>query len=103
MASEFAQKVAGTYIADSVGPLLPVHLWTLRECRSGRLARHIARFCLLQAEALNPGLVQVESVTPEAIFCRVPCRLYDHESLHPYTSEVRFSLNPVSGETKRIS
>jgi len=102
MASDTAKKAAGTYVRDDIGTPLPVVRWTLRQCRHGSLAKYVQTFCAEQMEPLESLLVQVESVTAECIQCRVPCKLYDHESAHPYASEVRFSLNPVTGETKRL-
>ena len=102
MPSKAAKKAAGTYIQDDVGCPPPVICWLRRQCRFGSLAHSIETFCTNQPESLEAGLVQVESVTSECVQCRVPCRLYDHESAHPYDSEVRFKLNPVTGETERL-
>lgn len=102
MPSEAAKKAAGTYVRDDIGKPPPVVHWTLRECRYGKLAKHVQTFCAEQMEMLDPLLVQIEAVTSECIQCRIPCRLYDHESAHPYASEVRFSLNPLTGETRRL-
>jgi len=102
MPSEAAKKAAGTYIRDEAGSPLPVLRWTLRQCRFGGLAEHVRTFCAEQAEILDPALVQIESVTPDCIQCRIPCRLYDHENPHPYPFEVRFTLNPVTGATQRL-
>jgi hypothetical protein len=102
MPSEAAKKAAGTYIRDDIGSPPPVLRWALKQCRYGVLARHVQSFCVEQMELLDPLLVQVESVTSECIQCRIPCRLYDHESAHPYNSEVRFTLNPVTGEARRL-
>lgn len=102
MSSEAAKKAAGTYVYDEVGALSPVVRWTLRQCRYGSLAKHVQLFCAVQVEPLDAALVQIESVTSECIQCRIPCRLYDHESEHTYGSEVRFTLNPLNGQTRRI-
>lgn len=102
MSSDAAKKAAGTYIQDDVGTPPPVLHWTLRQCRHGSLAKHVQSFCAEQTENLDPLLVQIEVIIPECIHCRIPCKLYDHESAHPYTSEVRFALNPLTGDTRRL-
>lgn len=103
MPSAIAKKVAGTYIADDVGSLPPVYSWTMKQCRYGSLSEHVQHFCSCQAEQLDPLLVQIESVTSEHIRCRIPCRLYDHESEHAYSSEVLFLLDPATGVTSRLA
>lgn len=102
MPSDAAKKAAGTYIRDDIGAPPLVLRWAMRECRHGALAKHVKLFCTEQLEILDPLLVQVESVTTDCIQCRIPCRPFDHESEHPYNSEVRFTLNPVTGETQRV-
>ena len=102
MPSEAAKKAAGTYIRDDVSSLPPVRRWAVYQCRHGVLARHVQKFCAEQAEILDPLMVQVDAVTPECIQCRIPCRLFDHESDHPYNYEVRFTLNPMTGAAARL-
>lgn len=102
MASEIAKKVAGTYVTDSAVPSgSNVIAWLTRECRSGQLKEHIKRFCREQAELLDPALVVVETVSGERIHCKIPCRAYDHESTSTFLSEVKFVLDPASGDTSR--
>jgi hypothetical protein len=102
MASATAKKAAGTYIRDDAGNLPPVIRWTVGQCRFGRLARHVRRFCAEQAEMLDPSMVLVESLAPDCIHCRIPFKQSDHESLHPFASEVRFTLDPTTGRCQRI-
>jgi hypothetical protein len=103
MPSAVAKKVAGTYIEDEVGNLPPVYRWAMQQCRHGSLADYVQHFCSSQTEQLDPLLVQVENVTSEHIRCRIPCRLYDHESVHPYSSEVLFLLDPATGTASRLA
>lgn len=98
MASEAAKRVAGTFILDDTKPQPPVLQWLREQARHGLLASAVQRFCAAQPEMLDPSLVQIESVTAECVHCRIPCRLYDHESASPFPSEVRFRLDPLTGE-----
>jgi len=101
MASKTAKKAAGTYVADSLWSLPVIRAWLTRECREGVLSHHVQRFCASQEEKLEHSSVIVETITDECIQCRVPCRCYDHESAGPFDADVRFSLNPQSGECRR--
>lgn len=99
MASETAKRVAGTFIADECPPASPVLAWLREQARHGVLSSSIQKFCASQPEILDPALVQIDSVSSECIQCRIPCRLYDHEASSPFPAEVRFRLNPATGET----
>lgn len=102
MASEIAKKVAGTYVADSVLPKTGVLAWLTAECRTGKLHEHVERFCREQEEALDPALVVVETISGECIQCKIPCRLFDHESPATFLYEVKFTLDPATGSLSRI-
>ena len=102
MASEIAKKVAGTFIVDSVSTMdESVLLWATGQCRSGDLSEAVQQFCKAQDEILDPALVVVESVSTDCIQCRVPTKIYDHESTHTSLAEVRFKLNPATKAWKR--
>lgn len=102
MPSEIAKKVAGTFIADSLVTMdQGVLLWATGQCRSGDLSEAVSQFCTAQDEMLDPTLVVVESVSAECIHCRVPTKIYDHESTHTSLAEVRFKLNPANKSCTR--
>jgi len=102
MPSEIAKKVAGTYVADSVPPKGDVLAWMTTECRTGRFAEAIRGFCQAQEEMLDSALVVVEAINADCIQCKVPCRLFDHESTATFLSEVKFKLDPVTGAISRV-
>jgi len=102
MPSEVAQRVAGTYIPLETPKLASTPMWAMQECRSGVLRPHVDKFCAAQAEMLNPELLKVETVTSDRIVCSIPCRVADHESTTAILTEVKFALNPLTGECARI-
>ena len=101
MPSPLAQKVAGTFIADSVQSLSTVSAWLAQECRHGSLAEHVKRFVEIQPECLDQSLVLADSITSDCVHLRIPVKLYDHEANGTFESEVRFTLNPVPGKCQR--
>jgi len=101
MSSELAKKAAGTYIADSYDKLSTVLAWVTLQCRTGALAEAVSTFCKGQPERPDQTLVLVEGVTADCIHCRIPCRCYDHEASSTFDSDVRFKLNPQTGECCR--
>ena len=101
MPSIIAKKAAGTYIADSVGSLPTVLAWLTQQCRQGVLSSQVNRFCEAQQEMLEPALLIVESIDSECIQCKIPCRCYDHESAGTFAVDIRFALNPQTGECCR--
>jgi hypothetical protein len=102
MPSEIAQKAAGTYIKPETPKLSSTPMWAMQECRRGVLKPHVEKFCAAQLEILNPELLKVESVMPDRIVCSIPCRVADHESPTAILTEVRFALNPLTGECVRF-
>lgn len=102
MASEFAKKAAGTFIADAAPALPTVLSWLTGECRAGTLAASVRAFCEAQPEMLEQSLVLVESISSDCIQCRIPCRCYDHESDGTFGMDVRFQLDPQKGTCHRL-
>lgn len=101
MVSDLAHKVAGTFIPFRRIEYSNVLAWTLRECLQGRLSEAVQEFCAEQVESLDPARVEILALTPEAIECRIPCRVADHESNRTFLHEVRFALNPATGACLR--
>jgi hypothetical protein len=101
--SNLAKIVAGTYIADSEGKAKtnPVYAWVQKELREGSLKTVVESFAKDQQEFLDPALVLVETVGPNEIECVIPCRQFDHESTSTFMAEVRFKVNPTSGQATR--
>jgi hypothetical protein len=105
MQCDWAKKVAGTLVEDQARAVLEqnaVLAWVQKECRSGSLRQVVDKFAEGQAEILDPALVLVETVKVDQIECCIPCRVADHESRSTFLQEVRFTLNPVTGQTTRL-
>ena len=100
--SEWAKKVAGTYVPDEAPKLANTLAWATDECRTGRLARHVQAFCERQPEILDPALALVEQIGSAEFTCRIPCRCSDHESEKTFPVDVRFRLDPRTGKADRI-
>jgi hypothetical protein len=101
--NDLAKVVAGTYIADSEGKAKnnPVYAWVQKELREGSLKPVVESFAKDQQEFLDPALVLVEAVGPNDIECIIPCKQFDHESPGTFMAEVRFRVNPTSGQAMR--
>ena len=102
MASSLAKKLAGVYIADSLRSLSPTVEWAQRECREGSLRPLLDRFAANQPEPLDMSLVLVEKIEGDGILARVPCKMRDRESPHPFETEVRLKINPLLREIERL-
>lgn len=104
LSKDLAKYVAGTYVQESEGKATsnPVFAWLQNQCRSGDLRPVVEAFVAQQTEILEPALVLVETIGPDVLTCCIPARLSDHESPKTYLAEIRFTLNPVTGETKRL-
>lgn len=100
--SEISKRIAGTFIADDLAQLPPVRAWLVAELRSPRFQRMLERFAAQQPEPLDPKLVQLDEIRPDSLLCRIPCCVVDHESPHPFRSEVVFQLNPLTGDGLRL-
>lgn len=100
--SELAKKVAGTFVPDESQKLPNTLAWATAECRDGRLSPAVKKFCESQPEILDASLVLVEQVASDALTCRIPCRCFDHESEATFPVDVRFSLNPRTGQAHRM-
>jgi hypothetical protein len=100
--SDLSKKMIGTYVADTPLPKSPLKAWLQTECRQGKLRPLVDTFVAAQSEILDGGLVAVEKIDENTLLCRIPCRLFDHESPGTFASEVNFSINPMSGETTRV-
>ena len=101
--SELAKKVAGTFVPDEAAQLPTTLAWMTEECRRGRFAKGLRKFCAEQPEMLDGNLALVEQITSDCIQGRIPARCFDHESEKTFPVEVRFTLNPRSGELRRAS
>ena len=101
--SALAKKVAGTYVPDEAAKLSTTLAWVTEECRHGRFAAKLRRFCAEQPEMLDSNVALVEQVTGDYIQGRISARCFDHESDKTFPVEVRFTLNPRSGELRRVS
>jgi hypothetical protein len=99
--SDTAKRVAGTYIADETTAKPPLMAWLQEQCRSGSLSVYIKKFTEAQEERLDPALVIVESVNENGVACRIPCAVADHEDTRTFRLDVRFTLDPVSGQALR--
>jgi hypothetical protein len=98
---DWAKKVAGTYVTDEAKQLEATLAWVTEECRSGKFAEALAKFCLEQPEFLDPRLALVEQLLPGSVQGRIPTRHFDHETDKTFPVEIRFSLNPRTGEFLR--
>lgn len=102
MSSPIARRITGTYIVDSHRALPSLVAWAQEECRNGSLRALIETFVASQDEPLDVGLLLVEKVESDGILARIPCKLRDHESLHPFQSEVWLKINPLVREVVRV-
>ena len=102
MASPLAQRLAGVYIADSQRPLPSTTAWAQEECRTGSLRSLLDRFAVKQPEPLDMSLILVEKIEGDGILARVPCKMRDRESIHPFHTEVWLKINPLLREIVRL-
>lgn len=101
--SQLVRKIIGALVADRTDPDAPPLLrWTQAQCRYGVLRPMVDEFCGAQTERLDPALVVVEAAMPDGLVCLIPCRCVDHESLSPFSTEVRFKLDPATGVSRRV-
>jgi hypothetical protein len=100
--SEIAKKAAGTFVPDDIFTLPETLAWATQECRTGSLKEPVRKFCAVQEEILDQSVVIVESVATDCIHCRIPCRCSDHETAEAFDFDVRFVLDPKSGECRRV-
>ena len=100
--SVLAKKIAGTYVADGPAPHERVTAWLQQELRAGSLSGAMREFIQAQPESLEQRVLRVTKVMANAVRGSVPCAVYDHESDHPFLTEVRFELEPVSGAVTRL-
>ena len=102
MPSPLVKRMSGMYIADSIKPLPSVSAWAQEECRNGSLRILIERFAMSQPESIDPSLALIEKVDADGILLRIPCKTMDHESTHPFASEVWMKINPLVREVVRV-
>lgn len=100
--SPTAKKLTGMYIADSLRPVTSLTAWAQEECRTGSLRHLVERFAEAQDEPLDPSLLLVEKVDEKGILARIPCKVLDHESKHPFVAEVWLRINPLVREVVRV-
>ncbi len=101
-ASDQAKKMAGTYVEDDKSPKAPTLSFLQEQCRTGVLRTYVEEFVKAQDEDVDPGLVLVDSFTPELISCRIPGKVADRENTSTFPLEVLFSLNPATGTAVRL-
>ncbi len=96
--SSVSQRILGTWIEDEQ-PGSSVARWMQQQLRGHdfSLARRVEAFAAQQPERPDPRRVVVMQVKPDAVECRLPCAVLDHESPHPFRYEVFFSLDPWTG------
>jgi hypothetical protein len=99
--SLIGKRIAGTVVEDSQTGLPSVYEWVRSELRTGRLRKMVEDFVVRQPEYLDADLVQLIEIGPDRLICRIPCAVVDHESPHPFISEVDFDLDPGTGEASR--
>lgn len=102
MASPLAKKLAGVYIADSLRDLPPTVEWAQKECREGSLRHLLDQFAGSQPEPLDMSLILVEKIDGDGILAKVPCKMRDRESTHPFETEVWLKINPLLREIERL-
>jgi len=99
--SQVGKRIAGTLIEDTKAPSQALCAWFQAELRSGRFDRALSAFVAQQTESLDLRMVQVLETSQDQLLCRIPCVLVDHESPHPFRSEVDFYFNPLTEEVLR--
>lgn len=102
MPSPTAKRLTGTYIVDSFRPMTSLAAWAQEECRNGSLRGLIERFIEGQPEPLDASLTIVEKVEEKGILAKLPCKLLDHESVHPFRADVWIRINPLVREIERV-
>src|SRR5512137_1607941 len=102
MPSPVAKRITGTYILDALRPLTSLSAWAQNECRAGSLRGLVEDFAAAQEEPLDVGLLLVEKVESDGILARIPCKMRDHESPHPFMAEVWLKINPLVREAVRV-
>ena len=102
MPSPLVKRLVGVYIADSARPLSSTVAWAQEECRTGSLRPLLDRFAARQPEPLDMSLVLVEKIEGDGILARVPCKMRDRESTHPFETEVLLRINPLLREVERL-
>lgn len=95
-----AKQIAGTRIPESSAA--PAHAWLQNELRSGSLHKHVQKFIASRPEILDASLLVVDSVTPDSIHCRIPVALFDHETVGAFTTDLEFTVNPLTGDCIRL-
>ena len=103
MVSTIAKKLIGIFIADDVRPVPSLVAWTQEECRSGGLREVVDDFIAEQSEPLEANLLLVEKVDESGITCRIPCKVFDHESPHAFRTDVWLKLDPTKRSAVRLA
>ncbi len=99
--SKIGQRICGTYLPEEEARAPLLLAWVQEELRLPHHQRVLERFAASQPEPLQPELVRVDEIHLDGMVCRIPCYVTDHESPHPFRSDVVFDYNPMSGETVR--
>lgn len=102
MTSPIAKRLTGTYIADSVRPVASMVAWAQEECRNGVLRPLLNQWVEAQEENLDASLLLVERIEGDGIVACLPFCLMDHESPHPFQSELWLKINPLTRAIERL-
>jgi hypothetical protein len=101
--SAAAKKIMGMYVAEGAAPAQPTIRWFQEELRSGQFRPALDEFARNQPEELDAGVCRVDEINASGVTGRIPCYAYDHESRHPFSTEVGFRLDPLNGNVSRLS
>lgn len=102
MESDLAKKVAGTFVEDKACTEAGTLKYLTQLLRIGALAEATQAFAAQQDEYLDPKLLIVESVAADVVTCRIPFKGDDHESPHPFESQVQFTVDLARGCYTRL-
>lgn len=102
MSSPLAKRITGTYIVDNLRPITSLIAWAQEECRNGSLNGLLNEFSAAQEEPLDVALLLVEKVDESGFLARIPFKTVDHESKHPFLSEVWLKINPLVRKVVRV-
>ena len=103
MVSAVAKKIIGIFIADDKGLRPSTVAWAQEECRHGSLRQVVDSFVSSQDEPLDAELLLVEKFEESGIMCRIPCKIFDHESPHAFRVDVRLRIDPTRRVTERLA
>ena len=97
------RQLAGLQPSPNCLPPESVLQWATEEVRAGSLAGPVRQFLSKQPEICAQDNVVVESVTPEWITCIVAAVAEDSEAKSPFTTEVKFKVQPIKARVERLN